>query len=311
MAVASLSAGYSAVRALYNPSRRRIHILPTLAGLLYACTLLIMLIGAINYDNSLAYALTFLIACLMPIVILHTYRNLVGLAVITSPPQPVFAGDKAYFPVTLDNRGRSERFALELRRQRSDIAVSIDLGANRLQTVDIPVAAHKRGRLALGQIRVSSCFPLGLFRTWTTYTSSQIGVVYPRPAGRLPLPTPSDYQGEDQCAPLSGTEDFIGFRNYQPGDSIRSIYWKAVARGQDLLIKRFSGGDGGRQLDLHWDLTRPLCDTEARLSQLCLWVIEAEQRGLRYRLCLPRLELPLDHGPQHQQACLTALALFE
>jgi len=51
-------------------------------------------------------------------------------------------------------------------------------------------------------------------------------------------------------------------------------------------------------------------DVETRLSQLCRWVLDAEQAGQRYGLRLPGTTLTPDHGPAHQQACLAALAAF-
>ena len=82
-----------------------------------------------------------------------------------------------------------------------------------------------------------------------------------------------------------------------------------MARGQDILVKRFSGS-GSQQLRLHWDDTRQLGDIESRLSQICRWVLEAERYGLRYSLTLPGMELPLDGGPEHRHRCLEALALY-
>lgn len=310
MAASTLSAGYNAFRRTFGLTRRRIYILPTAAGLLFAVTLVVMLLGAINYDNSLAYALTFLIASLMPVAILHTYRNLAGLELSAARPEPVFAGDEMLFPVTLDNRGHSARYAIDLRQTAAKQKITTDVDDDSLHTVELPVATSRRGIMALGRIRIASSFPLGLFRTWSNFPAEQNGVVYPRPAGSLPLPAPADYQGEDSLGRLSGNEDFVGFRNYHPGDSIRSIDWKAVARGQELLIKRFSGS-GSRQIHLHWDMTRPLGHTEARLSQLCRWVLEAERLGQRYRLTLPGAELPLGQGHQHRHACLLALASFQ
>jgi uncharacterized protein (DUF58 family) len=49
---------------------------------------------------------------------------------------------------------------------------------------------------------------------------------------------------------------------------------------------------------------------EARLAQLCRWVLEAERRGMLYGLSLPDAELPPGIGPRHRATCLAALADF-
>ena len=106
-----------------------------------------------------------------------------------------------------------------------------------------------------------------------------------------------------------GTDDFTGFANYRPGDSIKSIDWKAFAREQPLLVKRFSGA-GARQLVLRWR-EAGTGDTERRLSQLCRWVLDAERLGLNYGLQLPGLEIAPSQGELHRRECLRALACFE
>src|SRR5690606_7042062 len=58
---------------------RRIFIMPTRTGATFALVLFLMLLVAINYQNSLAYGLTFLLMSLSVLGILHTYRNVSGL----------------------------------------------------------------------------------------------------------------------------------------------------------------------------------------------------------------------------------------
>ena len=60
---------------------------------------------------------------------------------------------------------------------------------------------------------------------------------------------------------------------------------------------------------LHWRQTADLgADTEARLSRLCAWVLQADRIGARYGLRLPGREIAPDEGPNHRQRCLEALA---
>jgi uncharacterized protein (DUF58 family) len=106
-----------------------------------------------------------------------------------------------------------------------------------------------------------------------------------------------------------GVDDFAGFRPYRPGDSPRHLFWKAVAREQPLLAKQF-GGDRTDELWLDWrDLE--FLDTEARLSQLCRWVLDADQNWQWYGMRLPGVEIAVASGDAHKQRCLEALARFE
>jgi uncharacterized protein (DUF58 family) len=51
-------------------------------------------------------------------------------------------------------------------------------------------------------------------------------------------------------------------------------------------------------------------DAEARLSQLALWVIEAERARHPYGLRLPGSEIPPALGESHFHECMRALSLF-
>ena len=53
-------------------NRKRIYILPTRRGLVFAVFLLAMLLGSINYALSLGFVLTFLLAGLGLVGMLHT-----------------------------------------------------------------------------------------------------------------------------------------------------------------------------------------------------------------------------------------------
>jgi hypothetical protein len=91
---------------------RRVYILPTRLGWLFAATLLILLIGSINYALALGFALTFLLAGVGLAGMVHTARNLARIAVSTGRAEPVFAGEAAQFRIYLDGRSGYDRPAI-------------------------------------------------------------------------------------------------------------------------------------------------------------------------------------------------------
>ena len=73
-------------------NHRRIFILPTKRGLGFALLMLLLLLIAFVYNNNLVYMLTFLLASIFFITILHTYKSLSGLIVQKGRSKAVFAG---------------------------------------------------------------------------------------------------------------------------------------------------------------------------------------------------------------------------
>jgi uncharacterized protein (DUF58 family) len=293
--------------------RGRIYIFPTRQGQLFGVLLLVMLLGAINYTNSMAYLLVFTLAGVFISTMLYTYRNLRGLAIRVSPATPVFAGEEALFPLLIDNRGGDARVSLDVHprpgRRRRVRHRYLDIRADALQRETVPVPAQRRGYLAAGRLRITSTWPLGLFRAWSYLDAAARTLVYPAPAGRAALPPFSEDDSEYQAGSQRGTDDFSGYHPYRPGDPVRNIDWKVLAREQGLVVKRFSGS-GRRRLILRWEHTARLADVESRLAQLCLWVLEADRLDYHYGLVLPGAEVPAGAGPAHRHDCLGALATY-
>ena len=287
---------------------RRLYILPTRAGLVFAVLLLGLLVGAINYGVSLAYLFTFWFAGLGVVGMLHTQRNLSGLELNPLPAAPVFAGERAEFILRVDNPGRGPRRRLRLRHPDHE-GPAADVAAREDGRVTLSIPQPRRGWHRPGRFSLHSEFPLGLFRCWSVMELDWGVLVYPAPAATaLPLPAPDSSEEEGPAARGEGA-DFAGLRGYQPGDPPRRIAWKAVARGGlDLVTKQFASG-GARGLWLDWRLA-PEREPEARLSRLCRWVLDAHAAGLPFGLRLPGLEIPAQTGEAHLRQCLEALARF-
>lgn len=286
--------------------RRRLFILPSGLGYTFGLTIALLLLGSLNYGTSLGFAVTFLLAGAGALGMLHTYRNLEGTTFAFAPAPAVFAGDTAAFPVTVEAAERS-RWAIELSvGARPVLAAAIRPAAPAHGTV--PVAATRRGRLRPPRLTVSTQWPLALFRVWSWLRPGVETIVYPAAVDHgHPLP-PAEPGGAHGRSLGSDDDDFAGLREYRPGDPPRRIAWKALARHDALRVKAFEASPAGdRWLD--WSRLDDL-EPEARLEQLCRWVLAAHADGGRYGLVLPGLRIPPAAGPVHRTQCLEALALY-
>jgi len=295
-------------------TRRKIYIIPTRHGMLFAAILLVMLFGSMNYNNSMGYMLTFLLSSVSLVSILHTHRTLLGLRVAVGKVQPVFAGESAEFQLLIDNTGYPARHALVWQisplksKAISNTEICMDVPAHRRATVTLSMPTTKRGRVTLERIKVYSRFPLGLFHAWAYLDLDASIIVYPAPLGNEQLPRGEfDKQGSNSAQSGSG-DDFIGYRDYQLGDSPQHIDWKAVAREKGWLIKQFGGADI-TQIWLTEESVKTL-DLESALSQLCLWVLRADHLATEYGLKIGKHIFHPATGEQHKEQCLKTLALF-
>lgn len=290
--------------------QRRVFIVPSRGGLLFALALIVMLLGAVNYNLALGHALVFLLAGLGIVGMIHTFRNLHGLIVTPGRCEPVFAGETAHFPLVLDNDRPSPRPALELAADLG-FPVNATVDGKKSTKTNIPLTATRRGWLELPRIRLSTRYPLGLFTAWAYLQPAMRCLVYPRPVD-APLPPALPAAAGGERSGDGGQEDFAGFRQRQPADSPRHVAWKASARDMEgpLLVKQFAGGAQVEGI-FDWQQTDPTLPEETRLGILTGWVLAADAADIRYGLRLPALDIPSASGDAHRQCCLEALALFE
>jgi uncharacterized protein (DUF58 family) len=289
--------------------RRRLYILPTRNGMIFSLVLLVILAGAINYQNSMGYLLTFLTLAIMLLGMIATHQNLNNLCISFIQAPPVFAGQIAKFSLALANANQRAQYNIQLQCQ-DGAAASAHLAEHEPDThIDLPVSAIKRGYLNLPRIRVYTEFPLGLFYAWSWIELDGRCLVYPSPADHPPKFDLRGQQSGQHSSDQIGEDDFTGIRHYQTGDSPKRMAWKSIARSGIWTTKIFHA-DAGEEIWLSWQQLPDTLSIENRLSILCRWVLDAHRQGVNYGMDIPGTSIHVGTGLQHQQQCLRALALF-
>ncbi len=279
------------------------------AGLLFV--LGAMWYAASSQNSPAIYLLLFSLTAVFLVSIPNTLINLAGVTIRLESAKPAFAGDEVSLPVEMMNTSRATRYGIELvlseankTRERIDY-----IPAEKAARLTLRFPARERGEHKLGILWLTSAYPLGFIRVVKKFAHPQTYVVYPKPAGDPRLPaTLSRLPDSRPQVDIGEGDDFSGVRAYVLGESQRHIDWKAVARGQPLMTKQFAAeAEGSIHLDFSLLSSRGV---EARLSQLALWVIEAERARRPYGLRLPGTEILPAIGPTHFHRCLHALSLF-
>lgn len=290
--------------------RQRVYIVPTRSGYGFALLLFVMLLGALNYSNSMAFALTFLLSGIGLLAMHHTHGNLVNLEVRALKVAPVHTGEQLRFRIELANASKLARYALSAAWEQQAPVPHADVPAGGSGELQLPLVAPRRGWLPAPRFSVVTEFPLGLFHAWTWVELDMQALVYPRiaPSGLAP-PAAGGGTGLDP-ANRSGEDEFAGLRPYRPGDSLRAVHWKSLPKLRQPMVKQFAEASA-QELWLDWDRLPPGWGVEGRLSQLARWVLDAEAISQPYGLRLPGTVLPPARGAAHRHACLAALAVFE
>jgi uncharacterized protein (DUF58 family) len=288
-----------------NINRRRIYILPTRFGFMLGAILAAMLIAGLNYNSNLALAFAFLMSSMALVTMHHCNRNMLRLSVDATTEVDAFAGREALLEFELRNGSSVDRRDIEVRCMSAAGMDSVAAGESATIQVLAPVA--QRGVTRVSQFELRTRYPFGWFYSWTYVQGSITVYVAPAPAGKRTLPSGAA-QGTGSHSEARGDEDFSGLRAYQPGVPLKHMAWKVLARGGEPVVRSYSSLAAQPEW-LDWSMLEGL-DTEARLSQLCLWVLESDAAQRPYGLRIPGKELAPSGGAAHRFACLRALAAF-
>lgn len=117
------------------------------------------------------------------------------------------------------------------------------LPAGESAKLPIRVIPRRRGRYVLPSVRAFSTFPFNLFRNQLGRKESRPILVLPRfePLQRINVDIGQRYQpgGTALMSQIGESPEYIGNREYMPGDSLRHIDFKSWARLAKPIVREF------------------------------------------------------------------------
>ena len=287
---------------------RRLYILPTGFGYLFTIMLVFLFLAAINYSNSMAFVLTFMLTSLAIVSLWHTHKNLLGITVKLQIPKPVYCGEYCELEFEVSQVNTSSRYAIGIQyRQQPPVYLKLEPEGKATARLRLPTA--ERGLFKLAGITVFTRYPTGLFHAWGWLRYDLPVLVYPRPSSdaRLQQTYVEQFDGRTSTSTIEG-DDFAGLREHRKGESLRHISWKAFAQGHGLLTKTFQG-QARPSMWIDWELLDK-GSLEERLSGMAALVLAAENGEQKYGLRLPGKVIEQGFGNAHKHRCLQELAVF-
>jgi uncharacterized protein (DUF58 family) len=110
-------------------------------------------------------------------------------------------------------------------------------------TVRLAMTPRRRGRIELAGLTLARRDPLGLVKGLARVAAPARIVALPRRyrVPQLALPGRRRFQqgGVSRVSSVGDSEEFIGLRDYQPGDPLHRVHWKSFARSGRPIVKEF------------------------------------------------------------------------
>lgn len=189
-------------------------------------------------------------------------------------------------------------------------------------TLRYETVAARRGWFEFAPMPVSSRAPFGLFTATHRLPQASGVLIFPeyRSISRFPLLDRKPSVQNPFAQVGLGTE-FVGVREYRPGDSPRHVHWRSTARVNELVVKEFSE-ETQPGLTIALDV-RPASiigpstnaqgdNTLERAIKVAATLAHyAAQRGLPVNVASNSRALPAPAGPVSRWAAMNYLARLE
>ena len=283
--------------------RRRIYILPSVFGIYLGMMLFAILLGSLNNGSNAALLFASASCAMLALGLIQTHQRVVDVRLLSVHPFPTHEGDPIVVRASLDHPSKKPREGLALSMGGQRVAFNLDPGIPG--TVDLKLDALPRGVHPMGRLQLGTRRPLNIAHAWSWVWPQQSFLVYPRLEHNPPRPPGQGLENAQRKAARTGSE-IHHLRDFQLGDALRDVAWKASARTGKLMAREYESPGGGLQ-HLAWEDVSHL-PTEEALSRLAAWVVQADTEGQATELRLPEQTLGPAHGLSHRHACLTALA---
>src|SRR6478609_5353428 len=118
----------------------------------------------------------------------------------------------------------------------------LDLKYGEQAKIAIELTPLRRGVVRLDDLRVLLPDPFGLFQRCRKVNAPPATLTilprrYPLPAIELPGGAAFKVSGESNTNSIGTSGEFVGLRDYRPGDPLRQIHWKSWARTGRPIVK--------------------------------------------------------------------------
>ena len=198
------------------------------------------------------------------------------------PSARFFVAEEGNIAVKVHNDSSTTSWAVLLHGDNVSTPLA-SLEGEKSSILHLPYIAQKRGSFSYEGCYLESRYPLSTARLTLPIKEVYKGIAYPEPKGK----SLASFMNEEETY-YGEEKEFDGLHEYDGTQKLSHIHWASVAKGE-LAVKLFSKET--RTPNLVFDFMKAESNDEARLSQLCLWVLECEKKKLPFAIVLPKQRL--------------------
>ncbi|MEF3255473.1 MAG: DUF58 domain-containing protein [Deferribacterales bacterium] len=216
----------------------------TKAGWLFIIITILLGFAAINTNNNLVFIVVSFMLGVMGVSGFLGKGNLDKLKFKISQQGDLFAGEKGFIHLLIENKKRffptvllninilnRDRFLLYIER-------------NGFREILMEITPTVRGYIRIDEITVSSPFPFKFFIRWKKYKVDLKFIVYPKPlwiSDGIDGVSQRDETDRNRDITLK-MEELSNIRGYA-NDPARRIFWKQFAKSGNLYTKEYTGDE--------------------------------------------------------------------
>jgi uncharacterized protein (DUF58 family) len=283
----------------------------TKAGWLYILLTIVLGFAAVNTANNLIYIIASALLSFMAVSGFFGKNNLVRIGISVEFPGEIYAGKTFPVKVTLANNRRFlPAFLIRVAIGKHEILFPY-VEARRETSRTVNIAFASRGEYHITDVNVCSVFPFNFFIRCKPISRSFETIVFPEPRS-CHLMDPFEKQiknmGEHSAGRTGYEDDLISVRDYQDGDPLKYINWKATAKTDQLKTKQFAS-HLSRPVTLDFAML-PMNGLEAKLSCLTYMIIRLLKNNIPVGLKLKSKLMKPNTTHNHKISMLKELALY-
>lgn len=252
------------------------------------------------HNYNIVYIMMFFLASVAGTSTYFGMRNLYPMTVSFVSQERFFAHQSASFTLQVSNSAEYSVYDIDFSYKNIHNYVST-LASKEQKLLHFKVSVAQRGVMQLEELHLESFFPLIHERKLREISIDKKLLIYPMPQGE------SLFERKGVQEKESGeVKEFDTLEEFTQGESLSSLHWPSLAKSETLLKKVFLYEDEEKKF--HFDFDALSGDTQSRLSQLTLWILECEEHGYIFTLRLHQRSY--NSQKESIDAILKALALF-